>query len=177
VIYFLHDYNIMEEDMIICKNCGKSNYVKNGFVRGKQRYRCRECGYNFTDTLQRGRSEATKALAILLYSMGKASYRFIGKLLNVSAVAVYKWIRKAALEIPAPEPVGEIKEVELDELWHFLHSKKTNVGSGKPMIVVSGVVLPGLLVTVMLQHYANSGKKSTDPDAPISQTIGPVILK
>ena len=163
--------------MIVCKHCGKSNYVKNGFVRGNQRYRCRDCRYNFTDTRQRGRSEATKALAILLYSMGKASYRFIGKLLDVSAVAVYKWIRKAALEIPEPEAVGEIKEVELDELWHFLHSKKTNVGSGKPMIVLSGVVSPGLWATVMLQRYPDSGKGSTNPDAPISPIIGPVIPK
>jgi transposase-like protein len=144
--------------MINCKHCGKSNFVKNGFVREKQRYRCRECGYNFTDTPQRGRSEASKALAILLYSMGKGSYRFIGKLLNVSAVAVYKWIRKAALEIPTPETVGEIKEIELDELWHFLHSKKTSVGSGKPMIVVSGVVSPGLWATVMLQRYNDSSR-------------------
>ncbi len=163
--------------MKVCKHCGKSNFVKNGFVRGKQRYRCKECGYNFTETPQRGRSEATKALAILLYSMGRASYRFIGKLLNVSGVAVYKWIRKAAMEIPSPEPVGEIKEVELDELWHFLHSKKTNDGFGKPMIVVSGVVSPGLLATVMLQRYSDSGTGSTNPDAPIIPTIGPVIRK
>ena len=161
--------------MIIYKHCGKSNYVKNGFVKGKQRYRCKECGHNFTDTLRRGRSEAAKALAILLYSMGRASYRAIDKILNVSAVAVYKWIRKAALEIPASEPVGEIKEIEIDELWHFLHSKKTNVGYGKPMIVVSGVVSPGLWATVMLQRYPDSGKRSTNPDAPISPTIGPVI--
>jgi transposase len=163
--------------MIICKHCGKSNYIKNGFVREKQRYRCKECGYNFTDTPQQGRSEATKALAILLYSMGRASYRFIGKLLNVSNVAVYKWIRKAALEIPAPEPVGEIKEIEIDELWHFLHSKKTSVGSGKPMIVVSGVVSPGLWATVMLQRFTDSGTGSTNQDLPTSQTIGPVTLK
>jgi transposase len=168
---------LWRNNMIVCKHCGKSNYVKNGFVRRNQRYLCRECGYNFTDTQQRGRSEATKALAILLYSMGKASYRFIGKLLDVSAVAVYKWIRKAALEIPSPEGVGEIKEVELDELWRFLHSKKTNFGSGKPMIVLSGVVSPGLWVTVMLQHYPDSGKGSTNPVAPISPIIGPVIPK
>jgi len=163
--------------MIVCKHCGKSKYVKNGFVRDKQRYLCKECGYNFTDTPLRGRSEVSKALAILLYSMGRASYRFIGKLLNVSAVAVYKWIRKAALEIPVADPVGEIKEIEIDELWHFLHQKKTNDGSGKPMIVVSGVVSPGLWVTVMLQHYNDSGKGSTNPNAPISPIIGLVIPK
>ena len=109
--------------------------------------------------------------------MGKSSYRFIGKLLNVSAVSVYKWVRKTALEIPEPEMVGEVKEMEIDELWHYLHSKKTSVGFGKPMIVVSGVVSPGLLATVMLLRYDDSGNRSTNPVAPTSQTIGPVILK
>jgi transposase-like protein len=163
--------------MIICKHCGKNNHVKNGFVRGKQRYRCKECGHNFTDTPRRGRSEASKALAILLYSMGRASYRFIGNLLDVSAVAVYKWIRKAGLELPSSEPVGEIKEIEIDEVWHFLDSKKTNVGYGKPMIVVSGVVSPGLWATVMLQRYPDSGSESKNPDALTSPIIGRVIPK
>ena len=46
-----------------CKRCGSTSFVKHGFVRGLQRYRCKTCGLNFTDTPKRGRSEATKALA------------------------------------------------------------------------------------------------------------------
>jgi transposase-like protein len=163
--------------MITCKRCGKDDFVKNGFVRGMQRYRCRECGYNFTDSPPRGMPEGVKALAILLYSVGRASYRFIGKLLGVSAVAVYKWVRKVALELPVPEPSAQVKEMEIDELWHFLHSKKTNVGSGKPMIVVSGVVSPGLWAAVLLQPFADSFEKSTSPTALTTRTIGPATLK
>src|SRR3954453_7110356 len=33
-----------------CKGCGSGEHVKNGFMRGKQRYRCKACGLNFTDT-------------------------------------------------------------------------------------------------------------------------------
>jgi transposase-like protein len=33
--------------MITCKNCQHTHTVKNGFVRGKQRYQCRACGDNF----------------------------------------------------------------------------------------------------------------------------------
>jgi len=32
-----------------CKNCKSESVVKNGFVRGKQRYHCKECGYNFVE--------------------------------------------------------------------------------------------------------------------------------
>ena len=33
-----------------CKGCGSEEHVKNGLMRGKQRYRCKACGLNFTDT-------------------------------------------------------------------------------------------------------------------------------
>ena len=158
--------------MITCKRCGAQSFVKNGFVRGMQRYRCKTCGCNFTDTPVRGRSEAAKALAILMYSMGKSSYRWIGKLLDVSAVAVYKWIRAAAANIPEPEPSAEVREMELDEIWHFLHQKKASFGSGKPMIVASGNVLPGLWAAVILQRFADSGSESPAPTAPTTPMTG-----
>ncbi|WP_323732915.1 hypothetical protein [Candidatus Bandiella euplotis] len=33
-----------------------------------------------------------KALAVLLYSMGKSSFRWLGKLFKVAHTSVYKWI-------------------------------------------------------------------------------------
>ncbi len=33
-----------------CKRCGSEEHVKNGLMRSKQRYRCKACGLNFTDT-------------------------------------------------------------------------------------------------------------------------------
>ena len=44
-----------------CKRCGSTAYVKSGFVRGHQRYRCRDCGCNFTDPPKRGKPAAMKA--------------------------------------------------------------------------------------------------------------------
>ena len=137
-------------DDIRCKRCGSEEVVKNGSVRGLQRYRCKDCRYNFTLTAPRGKPEAVKALAVLLYGMGKASYRWIGNLLNVSGVAVYKWVRAMPETLPEPQVREEIQEMELDEMWHFVNSKKTSVGSGKPMIVVSGDVSPGLSAVVIL---------------------------
>ena len=40
---------------IICKRCQATDYVKNGTVRGLQRYRCGACGCNFTMTPPRGK--------------------------------------------------------------------------------------------------------------------------
>jgi transposase-like protein len=110
---------------IICKGCGASNYVKNGYVRGLQRYRCKECGCNFTATAPRGKPAAMKALALLLYAMANVSFGSIARLLKVSDVAVLKWVRAEARKLPEPEPSGHIAIVTLDEMWHFL-KKKTN---------------------------------------------------
>jgi transposase-like protein len=156
-----------------CKKCGGASFVKNGFVRGLQRYRCRSCGFNFTATRNRGRSEATKALAVLLYSFGKASYRWLGKLLGVSGVGAYKWVRQAAEELPEPEIREEIREMELDELWHFLQAKKTSVGFGKPMTLAHGVVSPGWWVAVIMLPLNASGNASPVPDVSTTPMIGP----
>jgi len=155
-----------------CKRCGSTSFVKNGFVRGLQRYRCQACGCNFTATPKRGGSEATKALAILLYSLGKASFGWLGKLLNVSAVSAYKWLRQAAESLPKPSVREEIREMELDELRHFLH-KKTSVGLSRPMIVANGVVSPGWWVAVIMLPFADSGNALLVPDAPITPMSWP----
>ncbi len=40
---------------VCCKRCGSAKYVKNGLMRGKQRYLCKTCGLAFTDTPARGK--------------------------------------------------------------------------------------------------------------------------
>jgi len=165
MIYFLCRLTVEGQVNFSCKRCGASEYTRNGFVRGKQRYYCKKCGYNFTNTQARGRPKAVKALAILLYRIGKASYRFLGKLLNASPAAVYKWVSQAALNLPEPEGRGDVREMELDEMWHFLRSKKTSAGYGRPLTVVEGAVSPGLWAAVILRRFSDSGRESGEKDA------------
>ena len=76
---------------IICKRCQATDYVKNGIVRGLQRYRCRNCFCNFTATKPRGKPAAMKALVLLLYAMGNMSFCGIGRVLQVRDVSVLRW--------------------------------------------------------------------------------------
>lgn len=147
--------------VVNCKKCKKENIIKNGFVRGKQRYRCKDCQYNFVEGDLRIKQEnvVKRALAVLLYSMGRGTFNFIGKLLNVSHVSVYKWIRQEAEQINFPEIKNTIQEIEIDEMWHFIQSKKTNVGSLRPWIVVQGEPLAGLQAVVMLRPSESYIKK------------------
>ena len=91
---------------------------------GHQRYRCKACGRNFTATPARGKPPAMKALAVLLYSLGNVSQGMIAKLLGVSHVAVYRWVRAAGEEVPAPSAAPSSGIVQIDEMWHFVNGKK-----------------------------------------------------
>jgi hypothetical protein len=132
--------------------------MKNGIVRGKARYRCKDCGYNFTEGDERVKEDLVikRALAVILYSLGKASFGFLGKLFGVSRSIPYRWIKGEAEKIAEPSISGEIKEMEFDEMWHFIGSKKTKNGSSKRWIVAQGELWPGLSAVVILQPSDDS---------------------
>ena len=119
-----------------CKGCGSAEHVKNGLARGKQRYRCRGCGLNFTDTPPRGMPLAMKATAVLLYVSGLSMNR-TAKLVGVSAPTIQAWIERFAKAYAhKPEPEGRALVIELDEMWHDLKKRPTISGSGKLGIVL-----------------------------------------
>ena len=147
--------------MLTCKNCHSNEIVRNGFVRGKQRYRCKSCSVNFVqgDGRTNSRIAGKKALVVLLYALGKASFNMLGRLLGHSPSLIYRWVREAMDATEEPSISGSIREMEFDEMWHFIKSKKTKNGSLKPWIVAQGELLPGLQAIVMLQPLNASTKK------------------
>src|SRR4051812_5201410 len=119
-----------------CKRCGSEEHVKNGLMRGKQRYRCRACGLNFTDTPPRGMPLRIKVTAGPLYLSGLSMNR-TAKLLGGSTPSVQAWIERfAEVYAQKPEPEGRAVVVELDEMWHFLKKRPTSSGSGRLGIVL-----------------------------------------
>jgi len=137
-----------------CKNCKSGKVVKSGKVRRKQRYKCKECGYHFVigDERTNEKIVALKALCVLLYSLGKGSYSMLGKLFGRNRSLIYRWIREAGINTDEPEINGEITEIEFDEMWHFIQSKKENFGSLKPLTAAAGELSPGFSVVVIAQH-------------------------
>ena len=144
--------------MFECKNCKSEKVVKSGKVRGKQRYKCKDCGYNFVlgDERTNEKIQALKALCVLLYSLGKGSYNMMGKLFGRNRSLIYRWIREAGLNAEMSAIDGEITQIEFDEMWHFIESKKQNFGSSKPLTVAAGELSPGFSVVVIAQHSEGS---------------------
>ena len=141
-----------------CKRCGAEEHVRNGLMRGKQRYRycycyccrcrCWACGLNFTDTPPRGMPLAMKVTAVLLYVSGLSMSR-AAKLLGVSTPTVMAWIERfAEVYAQKPEPEGRAVVVELDEMWHYLKKRPRSSGSGRLGIVLQGEWLTGSAAVV-----------------------------
>ena len=145
---------------LCCKHCGSGTFVRNGMANGQQRYRCKACGRNFTATPARGKPPAMKALAVLLYALGNVSQGMIAKLLGVSHVAVYKWIRAAGEGTPAPSATASDNIVQIDEMWHFVDGKKTRFGSGGPLTLWHGEPWPGSWVGVMTRPVGDCSRRS-----------------
>ena len=116
--------------MVACKRCGGEQTVKNGKVREKARYKCKQCGFNFVEGDERVNASLVvkKALAVILYSLGKASFNMLGKIFGHAPSLLYRWIVEEMAKLPEPAVAGDIKEMEFDEMWHFIGSKKTKAG-------------------------------------------------
>ena len=139
-----------------CKRCGSEEQTRNGFMRGKQRYRCKACGLNFTDTPPRGMPFQLKVTAVLLYVSGLSMNR-AAKLLGVSTPSVMTWIEQFAEEhAPKPAPEGRALVIELDEMWHYLKKRPTSSGCGRLGIVLQADWLTGSWAVVTAPPWSGS---------------------
>ena len=129
----------MPERPSACPACGGAVLIRSGHACGRQRWRCKGCGRQFTRTTPRGKPAAIKQRAVALYCTGGPSMNAIGKHVGVSAQSVMRWLRRHAEQhCPKPVPAGGAAVVEIDELWHFLEKRRASFGSGRPSRATRG---------------------------------------
>ena len=96
-----------------CPRCDGNNITKSGVLNEKQRFKCKDCNYNFTvEKMGKGISTYYVIKALQLYIEG-VSYREIERLLGVSHVSVMNWVKKYQIKI----------QYEITSTHHFLDSK------------------------------------------------------
>ena len=113
-----------------CPRCGSINHCKDGVIKGRQRYKCKDCKYHYTvEKKSNVKSKETKRLAFELYLEG-LGFRSIGRLLKISYGTVFQWIKKWGEHHELPKRSQEIEVVEFDEMHTYVSQKKTTDGYG-----------------------------------------------
>ena len=134
-----------------CPKCFSETYTKNGFIRGKQRYKCKDCGCNFSQSHKKGKPPIVKALAYVLYLEG-LGFRGISRVLKVSNVSILRWIRALAEkfgdEAQKQKTERHCRVIEIDEMWHYLQKKNEKSGCGSLLIEIPEKFLHGKSVVV-----------------------------
>ena len=130
-----------------CPKCKSESRVKNGIIKGQQRYKCKSCGYNYSVQFKSTATrDYTRRFALMLYLEG-LGFHSIGRLLNVSHVSVINWIKKYGKQLESIKNDQPVNVVELDEIHTYLGRKKTTVGFGLQLIEKQGRTLVSLLGT------------------------------
>ena len=114
-----------------CPKCNAQNYTKSGIVNDRQRYKCKNCNYNFTVQRQGKKIDdyyVTKALQ--LYVEG-VSYREIERVLGISHVSVMNWVKSYRVKRPLNQnhhPTYKI--LSQDELAKYFANPANVKGAG-----------------------------------------------
>ena len=105
---------------LICKKCGSTAYHKSGHIHGKQRYKCKQCGHQYTKTTPQGKPERDKIISLVLVLSG-LSMNATAKIIGVSTQTVMRWIRKMYDKFITCAP--NIDNVQEDEMHHYYQKK------------------------------------------------------
>ncbi|WP_338869998.1 hypothetical protein WBJ53_21615 [Spirosoma sp. SC4-14] len=114
-----------------CPKCDSKSTVRNGIVGGRQRFRCKNCEYNFT-VHKAGKSINTYYVikALQLYIEG-VSFREIERLLGVSHVSVMNWVKKYQIRIPEKNTYHPTYRIlSHSELTAYFSSRDNVTGAG-----------------------------------------------
>lgn len=82
-----------------CPKCESDQYMKDGFVAGRQRFQCKNCIYRYTVSLKStAKPKEVKRQAYQMYLEG-LGMRAISRVLNVNHVSVQNWIKAQQREV------------------------------------------------------------------------------
>ncbi|MBK6484081.1 MAG: IS1 family transposase [Chitinophagaceae bacterium] len=109
-----------------CPKCGHLWRVKDGIVKGKQRYKCLFCGFRFSVNYKAGIHPSYRRLALLMHLEGLSLER-IARSIGVSPVAILKWIRAYKVDESHVRGNAEIvNELKIDELSSYIIANQTS---------------------------------------------------
>lgn len=118
-------------EIINCPKCKSENINKSGFVKGRQRFMCKDCNYFFS-VMKDGKNIDNYYVikALQLYIEG-VSLREIERLIGVSHVSVMNWVKKFNLKAPENTDYHPTyKVMRHDELVAFMSNRENTKNTG-----------------------------------------------
>ena len=79
-----------------CRHCTSTNTIRHGYTaKGKQRYRCRDCGRCFVEDPASTAYDPARKEEILKAYHERTSLRGISRIFGVSRNTVTQWLKKS----------------------------------------------------------------------------------
>lgn len=113
---------------IQCKFCGLNKYVKNGFVHGVQRYKCKDCLANFVSGDKRQKYTSADHLKVIKLQLENCGIRRIERLTGIRNSQISKLDQGIASYVKdevmkAQNNLNSVKDIaimEVDELCTYI---------------------------------------------------------
>ena len=113
-----------------CKHCNGTKLTLSGIVKGKQRYKCRDCKRTSRDGDDRVIHSPEKRVKVIRSYLEGVGIRSIERLENISAPMVINLIRNFSKKLSeklnnqhVPNQLREIEILEVDELFTYCQKK------------------------------------------------------
>jgi len=112
----------------LCPNCGSDDIMKNGMTRrGKQNYKCRDCGRQFVENPQWKPKERDTFALIERMLLERIPLAGIARVLQLSESWLQQYVNACYAEVPQQAKVVAKTTsrlvVQMDELWSFVDDK------------------------------------------------------
>jgi transposase-like protein len=119
-------------------DCAAPHVVRNGTLKGRQRYHCKGCGAWFGEThgtpMYRLRTPPEEVGRVLLVVMRRGSLRAAEEITGHKYETIGRWLRLAAEHAEALTEVLvhdlELSTLEVDEFWSFVRRRSATSRRG-----------------------------------------------
>lgn len=115
----------------ICPACGSTKTVKNGSVRQRQKFKCKDCNRQFIENPTNKTVPVETKVMIDQLLLERISLRGIQRVTGVSWAFLQNYVNQTLRRTPrqvkvSDKPKGPLT-IECDELWSFVGSKKNEL--------------------------------------------------
>ncbi len=93
----------------ICPKCGSNWVKKDGHSRGKQQYKCNQCGKKHQEGAKHRFTDEQKEQAVKMRAEG-VSLSATDRVMGASAPTVSKWVKKGGVGEGASDPVHGVAD-------------------------------------------------------------------